>query len=101
MADSSYFLEPDDAKTMGDISYMRSVKTIKRTFAGGASRTSQVSATSETTFRETGSTFSSASQSSASINPVQSSTSRRSPSQGGVTSDINMFRNMAKEIRKG
>lgn len=29
----SYFLEPDDAKTMGDIDYMRTPKKVKRTFA--------------------------------------------------------------------
>lgn len=29
----SYFLEPDDAKTMGDIDYMRKAKKVKRTYA--------------------------------------------------------------------
>ena len=28
----SYFLEPDDSKTMGDIDYMRTSKKVKRTF---------------------------------------------------------------------
>jgi hypothetical protein len=31
--EGSVFLDPDDAKTMGDIDYMRSPKKIKRTFA--------------------------------------------------------------------
>jgi hypothetical protein len=31
MAD--FFLEPDDAKTFGDIDYMRKAKRVKRTFA--------------------------------------------------------------------
>lgn len=29
----SYFLEPDDAKTFGDINYMRSPKSVKKRFA--------------------------------------------------------------------
>jgi len=31
--EGSVFLDPDDAKTMGDIDYMRTPKKIKRTFA--------------------------------------------------------------------
>lgn len=30
--EKAFFLEPDDAKTFGDIDYMRTAKTIKRTF---------------------------------------------------------------------
>lgn len=48
--EKSFFLEPDDAKTFGDIDYMRTPKTIKRTFPktlsnqSEAARIEQVSA---------------------------------------------------------
>lgn len=32
MGDKDFFLEPDDAMTMGDINYMRSAKRTRRTF---------------------------------------------------------------------
>jgi len=31
----AYFLDPDDAKTFGDIDYMRTAKTVKKTFPKG------------------------------------------------------------------
>lgn len=34
MGQNDFFLEPDDAKTLGDIEYMRKPNTVKRTFPG-------------------------------------------------------------------
>ena len=101
MADSSYFLEPDDAKTFGDIDYMRTAKTVKHTFANGTKRASQISATSETLLNESGlaaeSSVSKAADEGSS--PAASNESKRS--QNSSATDLDMFRKMAKDIGKG
>ena len=100
----AYFLEPDDAKTFGNIDYMRTSKTITRTFAKGAPRVRQVSSTADED--ATNPTPPSISMgSTAAQTPSQtssSSSSFSSPQSQRRTADANMemFRNMAKEIRK-
>lgn len=101
----AYFLEPDDAKTFGDIDYMRTSKMVRRTFAKGEARVRQVSAMDDVEMN--GATFGSAqtpqqkpqpsSQSETkTFKPSSSEAKRRSPD-----SNMDMFRNMAKDIRKG
>ncbi|MEO0948436.1 MAG: hypothetical protein AAFY11_09900 [Cyanobacteria bacterium J06641_5] len=56
----AYFLEPDDAKTYGDIDYMRKPQIIKRTFAktvsgGGGEITQAITATDKREIEEPGS----------------------------------------------
>ncbi|MGB3494365.1 MAG: hypothetical protein WBA57_16680 [Elainellaceae cyanobacterium] len=100
----AYFLKPDDAKTFGDIDYMRTSKTVKRTFAKGDARVRQISAMNEAEVNGTTGfsqppkpTAQPAPQTETStFKPSSSETKRRSPD-----SNMDMFRNMAKDIRKG
>jgi hypothetical protein len=99
-----FFLDSDEAKSMGNIDYMRTVKTIKRTYAkyksvdqGGMTTIKQVSASEETiapaekvvqqtsTFSESTSSF---------------SASNGSTSRANTDTSMDMFRNMAKQVKK-
>lgn len=103
-AGGSYFLEPDDAKSFGNIDYMRSSKTVRRTFAKKRGETEEkesirkISAMEAVKLEENG-------LPKAKTIPTDSTT----PSTG--TSDfsrrnlktdtnIDMFRKMAKDIKK-
>jgi hypothetical protein len=121
MAD--FFLEPDDAKTFGDIDYMRKAKRVKRTFAKTVSQPNQpeldiqVSALNSEKGKATGFSASSfsASQTSSSYEestngfaakPDEASTNGfvAKPDEAATRrqsdSSMDMFRNMAKQIRK-
>ncbi len=102
-----FFLDSDEAKSLGDIDYMRTTKTIKRTYAkyksvdqGGMSTIKQVSATEETiapaekTVQQT-STFSEPTSTSSSFNASNGSISRAS-----TDTSMDMFRKMAKQVKK-
>lgn len=134
----SYYLSDDDAKTFGNIEYMRSTKVVKRTFAKQKGQTEhmesirQISATTAKSLEGNNSngvastqpavTFSSFStpapappapaapapaapatpapvaSSEAGIKPAETAapTARRKPS----SDDMDMFRNMAKNMRR-
>ena len=107
----SYFLDPDDAKTFGDIDYMRTSKTVKRTFAKGGPRVRQISATTDEDVNGMSSSPMSSSNGAEAATPQprsQASSSSFSSSQPfsaqsqrkAADSSMDMFRNMAKEIRK-
>ncbi|NEP19121.1 MAG: hypothetical protein F6J97_19860 [Leptolyngbya sp. SIO4C1] len=103
----SFYLSEDDAKSLGDIDFMRSSKTVRRTFAKKKGETEEkesvksISSMQSTRVDEKGlpkaAPERSSSQTSPSPQPTSSSqTSRRKPSGDGM----DMFRNMAKDIRK-
>ena len=90
MADS-FFLEPDDSKSLGDIDYMRTVKRVRRTYAkyknveeGGMKITKSVSATDDTVTADpqysTGSSFTQSSFTPSSFTPSSFSFSSSSES---------------------
>ncbi|MGF1535372.1 MAG: hypothetical protein ACFB4J_02640 [Elainellaceae cyanobacterium] len=99
----SYYLNPDDAKTYGDIDYMRTAKTVKRTFPKGDARVRQISSEQDVN-ASNAPTNSAPAQSFRPAEPpkntsapsVDSSSNRRKPDSG-----MDVFRNMAKDIRKG
>lgn len=118
----AFFLEPDDAKTFGNIDYMRQPKVIKRTYAKKAGETeekevsTQVSALSKSEIEETrgistssgsfsqpsssgfGTTSSSfGTPSSSSFGTSSSNDTSRRRNSGG---DMDMFRQMAKDVKK-
>lgn len=116
----AFFLEPDDAKTFGDISYMREVKTVERTFPGGKRKpqTRQISSNTYrnmdgqsfapsanfTTTPSTPSTsWGSASNKTTSFGSGAAAKPKETPKRRPGSNDTNMdmFRNMAKNIRKG
>ena len=114
----AYYLSDDDAKSFGDIEYMRSVKTVKRTFAKKKGETEhmesvrQISATTMTSVDDTTSysapQASWSSSASTSNTPAASTSSESKPAASvpstprrvASSNDMDMFRNMAKKIRK-
>jgi hypothetical protein len=103
-AGSAYFLEPDDAKSFGNIEYMRTSKTVRRTFAkkrgetGEKESIKQVSAMEAMKLEENG-------LPKAKTIPteptVQSTTSSSFTSRNLKTdTNLDMFRKMAKDIKK-
>ncbi len=117
----AFYLNDDDAKTFGNIDYMRSAKTVKRTFAkkkGQAEHMETVRQISSTaakiieantnssTSTQSAATFSSFSTPSASKAEASKPTTDKSTSTPAsarrkpASSDMDMFRNMAKDIRK-
>ncbi|KPQ37058.1 MAG: Gammaherpesvirus capsid protein [Phormidesmis priestleyi Ana] len=113
----AFYLNDDDAKSFGNIEYMRSAKTVKRTFAKKKGEEKhlesvrQISAmsaaeiadnnggfTSNQSSFATISTPASSASSSASSSPAPASAAK--PRRKPAGSDMDMFRNMAKEIKK-
>lgn len=101
-----YYLDSDQAKTFGDIDYMRSSRQVKRTYAkykngaqGGMKVVKQVSATSDFL----GDDLKTATSQS-SFTPSETSSSNGTASSNGssrrVDSSMDLFRKMAKEVKK-
>ena len=98
-SESSYFLDQDSAKTLGDIDYMRTPKAIRRTFptingVKGADITSAFTATEkvEASKMETNNTQS--------PEPIAPSTFEPKKLNTRVDSSMDMFLNMAKDMKK-
>lgn len=97
----AYFLSPDESKTFGDIDYMRKSKTIKRTFAksvsgGGGEVVKQVSALKMTNqdpnqFKNNSTTE---------TNDSNSSYTPDNQRLRNTDTNFDMFRKMAKQIKK-
>ena len=109
----AYFLSEDDAKTFGDIDYMRSNKVVKRTFARKKGQTEelesvrQISAMNKEEVNEYGVPSKPAPKQSSQASSFQPSSFERArsfdtPKFDRRKADDNMdtFRNMAKDIRK-
>ena len=101
----AFFLSPDESKTYGDIDYMRTSKTVRRTFVKtvgnpeGGEVVSQVS--SDRMIKRDGSEakrIGSFAPSTSESTPKTQSTSSFTPKK--VDSNMDMFRNMAKKIKK-
>ena len=108
----AFYLNDDDAKTFGNIEYMRSSKTVRRTFAKKKGQTEslesvkQISALKSAAASNDG-LFSPLAQEVANENgATPSAASDRGvpkserPRRKPGSSDMDMFRNMAKDIRK-
>jgi len=101
----AYFLDPDDSKSYGDIDYMRTVKTVRRTFAKKRGETEekesirQISATDSMRLQENGLPTPKSSGSAASSQPtVKKDTA--SFDRRKTDTNLDMFRQMAKDIKK-
>ncbi|MGF1518057.1 MAG: hypothetical protein ACFCVB_09670 [Nodosilinea sp.] len=100
----AYFLDADDAKSYGNIEYMRSTKTVRRTFAKKLGETEekesirQISAMEARRLEEKGMAVQKVAPSETSFQPAakQSASSDRSK----VDTNLDMFRKMAKDIKK-
>ncbi|MEL7504180.1 MAG: hypothetical protein AAFN18_17115 [Cyanobacteria bacterium J06554_6] len=116
----AFFLSEDDAKSFGDIEYMRSSKTVKRTFAKKKGQTEEIEsvrsisamgakeikegdvpqpkkASSAASFSTPTPSFSTPAQSkpAAAPQPKAEDTAKRTPD-----SSMDMFRNMARDMRR-
>lgn len=113
----SFFLEPDEAKSLGNLDYMRTRKKVRKTFpttkGWGAGFASEVEvAAIEDSFAASngslngsvnGSINGSVNGSMPTVEPVQSEAEEAAPTTSErrrSASDLDMFRNMAKDIRK-
>ena len=101
---SAYFLEPDDAKSFGNIEYMRSSKTVRRTFAKKRGETEEKESIRKISAMEAMKMDESGLPKAKSIPTeptVQSSGSSSFTSRNLKTdTNLDMFRQMAKDIKK-
>jgi hypothetical protein len=95
----AFFLDPDEAKTMGDIDYMRKARKVKKSFPStkawgeGFEVEEEISATQKNGFKPQ------QASASGSTNPspeVKGEISQRRKAD----SNMDLFRNMAKDMRK-
>ncbi|MFQ3584228.1 MAG: hypothetical protein SNJ85_04735 [Cyanobacteriota bacterium] len=101
--DNTFFLDPDEAKTLGNIDYMRTPKTVKHTFLDfGATEkvevVEQISSLGKVklTTEEPKTAEATSEQGS---DPTSSTSSQANPRrQAG--SDMDTFRNMARNLRR-
>ena len=96
--DNTFFLNPDEAKTLGNIEYMRTPRIVKHTFQDFGSTekvevVEQVSSLSKVKLAVE--QAKAPEQSSSTSNSSSGAGSRR---QGG--SDMDMFRNMARSLKR-
>ena len=100
----AYFLSEDDAKSFGNIEYMRSAKTVRRTYAkkrgeiGEKESIRQISSLEAKRLQEQGAPVQKLSTSEVSVQPAvkrDASADRRK-----VDTNLDMFRKMAKDIKK-
>ncbi|VEP15767.1 conserved hypothetical protein [Hyella patelloides LEGE 07179] len=122
MGKNDFFLEPDDAQTMGDIDYMRMAKKVRRTFPktlknpNGFAIEKSVSSENDRNFSNANNGFQTKSisnnyQPQSSFNPAPAPRAESTPAPAPkpapapaprkVDDSMDMFRNMAKNIRKG
>jgi hypothetical protein len=95
----TYFLDADSAKTFGDIDYMRTPRSVKRSFptmngVKGAEYVEVISATEKEVKDVEEET------SSPSISPKVESNFEPNRNNVRVDSSMDMFRNMAKDLNK-
>ncbi len=89
----AFYLEPDEAKTLGNIEFMRKPKTIKRSFPTGDKIVRGVSSIEKT--KPNPSNVGSRSDTSSDLENSSNSSPRNSQDSG-----LDMFRKMAREIKK-
>ena len=110
----AFFLSEDEAKTFGDIDYMRSSKVVKRTFAKKKGQTEEMESVRQISAMDkrdvNRNNFSSPLTSEAQSNNASSSSTFEQPKKTEESSfqrrsaktdtSMDMFRNMAKDIKK-
>lgn len=106
MASKDFFLDPDDAQTLGDINYMKKSVVVRHTFPRNLKNPNGFEVVKEVSSREERRVGNRQQTSvTTSFSPVQTKTeptnelTPKSTSMNTNTS-MNMFRNMAKNIRR-
>lgn len=101
----AFFLDPDSAKTLGDIDYMRKTKIVKRTFPKTASNQEGGELIKEVSSikmaKKNPNQVNNSSSDSTTFSSGNSLSSPSFSSQSRKTdTNMDMFRNMAKKIKK-
>ena len=102
----AFFLSPDDAKTFGDIDYMRTPRTIKRTFAktidGGdiGESVKSISALEEKVLNPEELKTKKTNKSEVSFSSSETTQTNFSEERRPASTDIDIFRKMAGDINK-
>jgi hypothetical protein len=95
----SFFLDPDEAKSMGDIDYMRTARKVRKTFPGtkawGSAFEQEVEVSATKMVNGNGQKAFPSELFQASEEVKDAGAVRRK-----AAADLDMFRNMAKDIRK-
>lgn len=110
MASNDFFLEPDDAKTLGDINYMRQSKRVRRTFPktkGNGKSFEVIKEVSATEGGKLSDNFGNNSNNNGFSSNGNGFESNSQPSfdtenseRRNVDTGLDLFRNMARQIRK-
>ena len=99
---NAFFLDADQAKTLGDIEYMRTAKTVKRTFPKTKGSGEEAASTRQISSMEAGAVVERMSpvmeQSAPKAEPVQPKEDASQERRRTDTS-MDMFRNMARDIK--
>lgn len=107
----AFYLSDDESKTLGDIDFMRTSKTVKRTFAKKKGQehmesVKQISSMRSASVDEKAGMFSPLTQAAAGNNGASASSvdagvpKAERPRRTARANDMDLFRNMAKDIRK-
>lgn len=101
----AYFLDPDDAKTLGDIEYMRSAKTVKRTFPGTATNGGEFEQVKQISAMDMQSVsgmnnVGNAASSNGTLSDATKARNEEVENRRRTDSSMDMFRNMARDIKK-
>ncbi len=102
MANKDFFLDPDEAQTMGDIKFMRRSVKVRHTFPknlanpNGLESVKEVSSLSENSLNNPQNNK----QESPSFSPQLQTKSSSIPKSIPSSNNMDMFRNMAKNIGK-
>ncbi|NJK62667.1 MAG: hypothetical protein HC921_08285 [Synechococcaceae cyanobacterium SM2_3_1] len=98
----SFYLDPDEAKSLGNVEYMRTARKVEKTFMGGKYRTVEsisamevVDITEKTEARPSPEDVSPQTST-----PKQSQTPTSPAPRRQAGSDMDMFRNMARDIKR-
>ena len=105
---NAFFLSEDDAKTFGDIDYMRSSKVVKRTFARKKGQTEEIESVRQISAMEKrdvnennfASPLTQAQMDTSSEAPKPTETPQFQRRSTKTDTSMDMFRNMAKDIKK-
>ena len=103
----NFFLSSDDAKTLGDINFMRQSKTVKKTFAksksgGGGELIQEISSLGKVkkSINQASQSISNSSSTPTKKSTPINKTSEEAKERRRSDSSMDMFRNMAKDLRK-
>lgn len=100
-AGDAFFLDPDEAKTLGDIDYMRTARVIKHTFLGGKIvSVEKVSSLEATKLDPSGQDIAAPEAEPSEPAAPSAESSQTSVDRRRNNSDLDPFRSMARDLNK-